>query len=700
MLGRARRRPWRRARPPVRRRPETTVWPRPPVARTGLRRTGPRSSRRRPARRASAGREGGEAAEDGVAQAAAHLGGPAGRGARVRRDERVGDRLGGDEGVGHDAAEQVVLAADAERPRRLEPDERVAGHEVDRAGGAACTGVVVAGEVEALEGREPLGDAGAGRLFVALREFAPAERQRDDGSARCGAPRSIRLRRRRGSRGRSWMHHRVTMCDHATIARPAGGVSCHQAKMAAAEHPQVPPYREPVSARSCAARKARRSLATPMRNCPSSHSLMPCSPRVREGSDCADGERRQPDREAAAEFGGVVDDARHRLRHRAGARCPASGCQEEHCEEGGGAEHLPWRVLPRPSTLSGLGMTLPSCGRQAEHRPEARRRAVGVGVLQDAVRRHAGPPPPAPARGRGPIPAWRATRRRGRSAARAFPVGGRHPGAVVLHHHLDAGAGRGVAVRRRRRRAAARRRAGVNLMALSSRFATACRSRSRSPDDLQLAPAVRSPGAARAPRRRLRRSRRHRPAPAPGRRWRRRRGGRRPRPRRCAAGRGRCGRCRRGRRCPAPPPRAAPRPPAWPGGRRRRALPPAWRGRGRSACGGRARWRRTRRARRPSGSRCGRAWCSWSPPSRSNSSLRPDERDARGQVAAGDGGGGGEGGPHPRLHRPAHQPGAEEGQGNGDAEVDSTPSVRSCWRRRRSVSSRPISRRSSGSSTL
>ena len=51
--------------------------------------------------------------------------------------------------------------------------------------------------------------------------------------------------------------------------------------------------------------------------------------------------------------------------------------------------------------------------------------------------------------------------------------------------------------------------------------------------------------------------------------------------------------------------------------------------------------------------------------SRSNSSPRPDSGDARGQVAAGDGGGGGEGGPHPRLQRPAHQPGAEEGQEHG-----------------------------------
>jgi hypothetical protein len=67
----------------------------------------------------------------------------------------VGDRFGGDEAVRHDAAEQVVLAPDAERPRRLDPDERVAGHDIDRAG-AAGRGVVVPREAEALEHREHL----------------------------------------------------------------------------------------------------------------------------------------------------------------------------------------------------------------------------------------------------------------------------------------------------------------------------------------------------------------------------------------------------------------------------------------------------------------------------------------------------------------------------------------------------------------
>ncbi len=159
-------------------------------------------------------REGGEAEQDGVAQARAEFAAPPGGRARARRDERVGYRLGRDEGVGHDAAEQVVLPPDAERPRRFDPDERVARHEIDRAG-AVGRRVVLPREREALERREPFGDPGAGRPFVALREAAPVRRVHDHDSARrAGQRRAGSLRRfheRRGSRTIPCVHRRATM---------------------------------------------------------------------------------------------------------------------------------------------------------------------------------------------------------------------------------------------------------------------------------------------------------------------------------------------------------------------------------------------------------------------------------------------------------------------------------------------------------
>ena len=115
--------------------------------------------------------EGGEAGKDGAAHPAPELGRPAGRRGRVRTEEWVRDRLGHHEGVGHDAAEQVVLAAHPERRRRPEPDQGVARHEVDRARVARAR-VIFPREVEAFEGGQPPRDPFAGGPFVAVGEAA------------------------------------------------------------------------------------------------------------------------------------------------------------------------------------------------------------------------------------------------------------------------------------------------------------------------------------------------------------------------------------------------------------------------------------------------------------------------------------------------------------------------------------------------
>ena len=185
----------------------------------------------------------------------------------------------------------------------------------------------------------------------------------------------------------------------------------------------------------------------------------------------------------------------------------------------------------------------PRRGRACRHRqaagaaPRAARAApVRAAHPPAAGRRHAGAPPPAPARGRARSPACRAPCRPGRSAprhARGPRRRGPGPSSVDGDLHMPA----------RRRRAQRHRchRPAVNLMALSSRLATACSSRSRSPTSVEPRRQVGRSVAAHAPRPSPRTSRPRPPARRTGRAARRPRGGRRPRPRRCAAAPGRCG---------------------------------------------------------------------------------------------------------------------------------------------------------------
>ena len=112
-------------------------------------------------------RERGETEEDGILHAAREFVRPAGGRLGARRDERVGNGLGRDDRVGHRAAEQVVLVADAERTGCREVDQRLARHEIDRAR-VAARGVVVSGEVGALERGQPPGDRGTGDPLVAV----------------------------------------------------------------------------------------------------------------------------------------------------------------------------------------------------------------------------------------------------------------------------------------------------------------------------------------------------------------------------------------------------------------------------------------------------------------------------------------------------------------------------------------------------
>ena len=107
----------------------TRCWPAPPMPSTLLMRTGPSRNSSRAAAFAHRARSNAvyprsAAPPMSSAHACDH---PSGRG-RVARDERMRNGLGRDEGVRHDAAEELVRPADAER-RRL---RRSAAHRAER----------------------------------------------------------------------------------------------------------------------------------------------------------------------------------------------------------------------------------------------------------------------------------------------------------------------------------------------------------------------------------------------------------------------------------------------------------------------------------------------------------------------------------------------------------------------------------------
>jgi hypothetical protein len=176
-----------------------------------LTRTGPRSEQALAGAAGVRAGEGGEAGKHGAAHPVPERGRPAGRRGRVRAHERVGDGLGRHEGVGHGAAEQVALAAHAERRRRFQPDEGVARHEVDRARVARAR-VELAREVEALEGGEPPRDPFAGGPLVAVGEAA----------------RGIRVDGHHATPGPGWFHR----VRHSNPAPPRGGAGPHRGREA------------------------------------------------------------------------------------------------------------------------------------------------------------------------------------------------------------------------------------------------------------------------------------------------------------------------------------------------------------------------------------------------------------------------------------------------------------------------------------
>src|SRR5204862_825225 len=97
---------------------------------------------------------------------------------RVAVDERVRNRLGRDECIRHDATEQILRAADAER-FRLSSEQRVVRDEIEgvRVGGAR---VVIATERPAHYVRKAVGNVDARLSVVAYRYVGAARVVRDE----------------------------------------------------------------------------------------------------------------------------------------------------------------------------------------------------------------------------------------------------------------------------------------------------------------------------------------------------------------------------------------------------------------------------------------------------------------------------------------------------------------------------------------
>ena len=148
--------------------PRATDCPEPPMPLAGLIRTSPPCSNRRPAARASLARESRPARQRDLAHALGEVGLPALRRRGRRVDQRMGDRLLGDEPERHDAAEQIFLAADAQLASGLERGDRHVRHhvaEVDRQRGRDVPDLV---ERASHHGRQPRGDAAlSGPLVLA-----------------------------------------------------------------------------------------------------------------------------------------------------------------------------------------------------------------------------------------------------------------------------------------------------------------------------------------------------------------------------------------------------------------------------------------------------------------------------------------------------------------------------------------------------
>ncbi|MCY1214376.1 hypothetical protein D9M72_261890 [compost metagenome] len=163
--------------------------------------------------------EAGEAGQGGIADLHRDPGRPAQGPHGVGADERMADRLGGDEGMRHHAAEEVVHAGDAHGARLVRIGERVARHEVERVR-PRLAGVVGARERPALERRQALRNVGARGVLVfaavALRTHVPGD---DAARGRAGG----------GFRG----HDGVQALFHRGLRRRPSCPSCPRRRMAA-----------------------------------------------------------------------------------------------------------------------------------------------------------------------------------------------------------------------------------------------------------------------------------------------------------------------------------------------------------------------------------------------------------------------------------------------------------------------------------
>ena len=109
--------------------------------------------------------EGGESVEHGRLNLTTERDRPAVRCARIGVDERMTDRLRCGEWLRHDTAEYVVLAANSERARMVDADQRARRHEIAMGCRARGT-VVLSDEPIALQRGEAARDLRAGRVIV------------------------------------------------------------------------------------------------------------------------------------------------------------------------------------------------------------------------------------------------------------------------------------------------------------------------------------------------------------------------------------------------------------------------------------------------------------------------------------------------------------------------------------------------------
>jgi hypothetical protein len=123
--------------------------------------------------------EGGKTRKDRALHTAPELVRPARGSGSVRLDQGMGDCLGPDEAVGHNATEQVLLALDPEC-RRSRAKKRVARDEIHR---ACVVGrrIVFSRERATFEGRELLGKLGLSHPYMGISASARIDRVDDHG---------------------------------------------------------------------------------------------------------------------------------------------------------------------------------------------------------------------------------------------------------------------------------------------------------------------------------------------------------------------------------------------------------------------------------------------------------------------------------------------------------------------------------------